>query len=107
MFSGNVDALDCSESSFTPKPTWSYSTRNSECTILKSLCNEKGQVVVDRGSTKTDRACRCNYRQGYNYVIRPKNLCRCYPLKEDCSCYTHKCPESMQILSPGNLFTKP
>lgn len=64
---------------------------NSDCVYQKSKCNEDGQVVFNNGTVVRDIRCRCDYKNGYTFVTKPKNLCYCIPSEEDCSCYKTKC----------------
>ncbi|CAG2192230.1 unnamed protein product [Mytilus edulis] len=64
---------------------------NSDCIYSKSKCADEGQLVFSNDSSSTDTACRCDYRQGYAFVTRPKNRCFCNPSDADCSCYKSTC----------------
>ncbi|CAC5364212.1 unnamed protein product [Mytilus coruscus] len=97
---GGIDAEICSGERFQPFPIRFYTNVSTHCIYLKSFCNEKGQVAYDHGNRNTDTTCRCDYRHGFDFVIKPKNLCFCKPSQEDCSCYLKICSNTSQILSP-------
>lgn len=101
VWSSNLNAKECQSNRYTPEPTWSNTLAGSECPFKKSSCNENGQITVGNGTSRKDRTCRCNYKLSYNYVVKPKNPCKCEPFKEDCSCYIHNCLSDSEILSQG------
>ncbi|CAC5399206.1 unnamed protein product [Mytilus coruscus] len=82
------------------QPIAFYRNASSHCILLKSFCAEKGQTLSGRGSAEDDVRCRCDYKQRYDYVTRPKDICHCNPTQEDCSCYLKKCKDN-EYLSPG------
>lgn len=73
---------------------------NSECILLKSKCDEEGQVLHSNGTSASDTTCRCDYTKRYAFVSKQKNSCFCNPSEEDCSCFRMSCEK----LSPGELF---
>lgn len=99
MIRGNPDRDKCSKGTYQP-----YKHRNfksSDCVYKKSLCNEEGQVMHDKGNNTDDPTCRCDYRKGYDFVVKPRNKCYCYPSTQDCSCYIRQCDNTDTILSQG------
>ncbi|CAC5379158.1 TTN [Mytilus coruscus] len=96
---GGIDADECSEERFQPFPLKFYTNVSTHCLFLKSLCNEEGQVVYENGNRNTDTTCRCDYRRGYDFLVKPNNPCFCKPSHEDCSCYLKTCSNSSYILS--------
>lgn len=74
------------------------------CQYQKHVCSEEGQIVVDKGSNVRDIKCRCDYRKGYAFVIKPKDECTCSPSVEDCSCYQKPCQNNSLILSQGESY---
>lgn len=101
VFAENVDGIECAFDTYQPFTFWTNGS--SDCVYKKSLCNGEGQVVHDPGNNVGDQQCRCDYLQGYNFVIKPKNACTCSPSEEDCSCYKMSCPQG-QLLTPGKLL---
>ncbi|CAC5372591.1 unnamed protein product [Mytilus coruscus] len=97
---GGIDAEICSRERFQPFPIRFYTNVSTHCIYLKSFCNEKGQVAYDHGNRNTDATCRCDYRRGFDFLIKPENPCFCKPSQEDCSCYLKICSNTSQILSP-------
>ncbi|XP_052076994.1 uncharacterized protein LOC127715008 isoform X1 [Mytilus californianus] len=81
------------------QPFTFFTNISSNCELKRSFCSAQGQIVSSNGTTRTDRQCRCNYANGYSYVIKPKNICSCIPSEEDCSCYRKICLKN-HILSP-------
>lgn len=69
---------------------------------MKNKCHEIGQVIARNGSTTEDSSCRCDYTKGFDFVVKPKNACYCFPVAEDCSCYKKKCSAG-EILMTGIL----
>lgn len=94
----NLHAEACPHNLY--QPFVFFTNRASNCELKYSFCSGKGQVVSNNGTTSTDRQCRCNYANGYSYVIKPKNVCSCIPSEEDCSCFRKICSKN-HILSPG------
>ena len=67
----------------------------------KSPCSDDGQVLLNNGSGKEDRSCRCDYRRGYAFVsMNRSDPCSCVPSQEDCSCYLKHCG-NREVLSQG------
>ncbi|XP_063411258.1 uncharacterized protein LOC134694191 [Mytilus trossulus] len=97
---GGLDADICSPERYQPWPITFFTNASTNCIFLKSLCNEEGQVIYDKGNRNIDTSCRCDYTRGYNFLFKPRNSCFCVPSKEDCSCYLKKCPKSTDMLSP-------
>lgn len=93
----NIHARACEDDLY--QPFIFYTNTSSDCEMQRSFCSEKGQIVSNDGTIKTDRQCRCNYAEGYTYVTKPTNVCSCIPSLEDCSCYRKSCPGNY-ILSP-------
>lgn len=60
--------------------------------------------MVDNGSDKDDVICRCDYRQGYEYVFKTMDGCTCSPMKEDCTCILNGCQEDGLMLSQGKTY---
>lgn len=100
--SGNPDAAKCSDGYFAPFISWSND--NVECTYQKSLCTEEGQVLLENGSESDDIKCVCDYRRGYQYIVKPKHDCSCSPMKEDCTCILKRCHDEGLIHTQGNIF---
>ncbi|CAG2247044.1 unnamed protein product [Mytilus edulis] len=90
VFSGDLHAEDCRNPRYSPISV--VSNDSAECNFLTSNCKEEGQVIVDNATSNTDITCRCDYTKGYNYIIQPKDPCKCSPVEEDCSCYFNTCP---------------
>lgn len=105
VLSGGLDADKCSLERFQPSQIIFYSNVSTNCSFLKSTCNEEGQVVYGKGNRTTDAICGCDYTRGYDFVMKPRNRCFCVPTLEDCSCYLNACSKSTDILSPGNSKT--
>lgn len=82
---GGRDSDDCTTSRYQPTKFWSNVT--SDCEMLKSTCCEPGQVAVSDGSTKNDRACRCDLLNGFAFITLQIDVCSCIPTQEDCNCY--------------------
>lgn len=100
---GGIDAVFCSVERYQPFPLRLYTNASTNCIFLRSLCNEEGQVEYDNGTRNRDSMCRCDYRQGYDFLVQPNKPCFCKPSVEDCSCYYKLCVNSSQILSPGKI----
>lgn len=82
---------------------------NSDCTFLKSTCNEEGQVIYSNGSSIDDVACRCDYTKRYAFVKNPRSPCFCKPAEEDCSCFRVNCKNlssDYQCILDGDAITK-
>ncbi|XP_076114540.1 uncharacterized protein LOC143082635 [Mytilus galloprovincialis] len=90
VISGSLDRQQCRSKRFQPFTL--PSNISSSCVLLKSECNEDGQIIFSEGTTTYDRSCRCNYIKNYAFVTKPKSSCYCLPSQEDCSCYKKKCP---------------
>lgn len=103
--SGHLNSEACHEGTFQRHPYKS----NTQCACMetKGHCNETGQVVASNGSTTEDRTCRCDFRRGYKFSIKPSNECFCQSSSEDCTCKKIEC-ETGYRLSPGTwiYFTK-
>ncbi|CAC5410613.1 TTN [Mytilus coruscus] len=96
---GGIDADICSVERYQPFPIRFYTNASTNCIFLKSVCNEEGQVVYGHGNRNTDTTCRCDYRRGFDFLVKPNNQCFCKPLQEDCSCYFKTCSNTSQVLS--------
>ncbi|CAG2195943.1 unnamed protein product [Mytilus edulis] len=88
------------------QPIIFYRNTSSHCILLKSLCAEKGQTLSGQGSAENDVRCRCDYKQGYDYVIKPKDICSCNPTQEDCSCYLKQCKNNEYLSSDYQCLLK-
>lgn len=97
---GSLEGVQCDTDRYQPFKFWTNGSRI--CKYDKSLCNGEGQVPFSSGTNKKDRACRCDYTEGYDFVARPKNVCYCIPSEEDCSCFIRQCPSGF-VLSPGMI----
>lgn len=93
----NLHAGPCPDDLY--QPFTFFTNQSSNCELKQSSCSEDGQIASSNGTTRTDKQCRCNYANGYSFVIEPKNICSCIPSVEDCSCYRKICSENY-ILSP-------
>ncbi|CAC5411141.1 PPP1R3 [Mytilus coruscus] len=83
---------------------------NSECIMLKSKCDDEGQILHNRGSPSTDTACRCDYTKGYAFISSPANRCFCIPSEEDCSCFRVTCVKlspDYRCIAHGEMIAKP
>lgn len=85
----NMINSQCAKSRYQPMTF--RTTGNSDCVFSRSICTEEGLVVHNIGTNLSDTTCRCDYRNGYTFVIEPKNKCYCLPFEEDCSCYRRNC----------------
>lgn len=100
MIWGGRDSYDCSDSRYQTRKFWSNVT--SDCEMLKSTCCEQGQIAVSDGSTKEDRACRCDILNGFSFITTHIDVCACIPSQEDCNCYRTKLTEG-KIQAEGML----
>lgn len=98
---GGLDADICSLERYQPWPIKFYTNVSTNCIFLKSACNEEGQITYDNGNRNTDTTCRCDYKRGYAFLVKPRNPCVCVPSQEDCSCYHKTCSNSTYVLSSG------
>ncbi|CAG2239426.1 unnamed protein product [Mytilus edulis] len=98
---GGIDAEICSVERYQPFPIKFFTNASTNCMFLKSFCNEEGQVVYDPGNRNTDTTCRCDYRRGYDFIVKPNNPCFCKPSHEDCSCFLKTCSNTSHTISPG------
>ncbi|CAC5403711.1 unnamed protein product [Mytilus coruscus] len=94
VFQPLFNLAECNNDTYQPIVFTTHG--NSECILLKSNCDEEGQVVYSNDSSSKDITCRCDYTKGYAFVSKPKNSCFCNPSEEDCSCFRDNC----NILSP-------
>ncbi|CAC5377872.1 unnamed protein product [Mytilus coruscus] len=104
---GGLDADICSTERYQPSSINFYTNVSTNCIFLKSACNEEGQVVNDNRNRNTDTTCRCDYTNGYNFLVKPRNPCFCIPSEEDCSCYLKTCLDSTFKLSPAHFISLP
>ncbi|XP_052077356.1 uncharacterized protein LOC127715361 [Mytilus californianus] len=96
----NLDSEDCTFERFQP---FTFSTEGySDCIYSKSACEDKGFVNHNNGSATDDRNCRCDYNNGYAFVLKPRHNYFCIPSQEDCSCYQHRCEESFRLTAEYN-----
>lgn len=98
VFQPLLNIAECNIGRFQPIVFTTYG--NSECIMLKSKCDDEGQIIHSPGSPNTDTACRCDYTKGYVFITSPTNMCFCIPSEEDCSCF--RVPRAK--LSPDNLL---
>lgn len=103
MLTPNPTEVDCFPKRYQPF-TFS-SVGNNQCVFGKSFCQSEGLIEASSGTTIEDRTCRCDYRQNYDYLIRPKDPCSCKPGEEDCSCYIRKC-EDGKVMIAGKTYKK-
>ncbi|XP_071160630.1 uncharacterized protein [Mytilus edulis] len=68
-----------------------WSNGDHQCSMLKSLCSEKGQVQYDNGTSTSDKRCNCDTASGYVFAVPPKNKRFCVSSEEDCSCLQKTC----------------
>ncbi|XP_052077391.1 uncharacterized protein LOC127715391 isoform X2 [Mytilus californianus] len=94
---GNLEGVQCASDRYQPFIFWTNGS--SSCKFEKSICAGEGQIPFSLGTTKADSTCRCDYTQGYDFVVRPRNTCFCIPSEEDCSCFIRQCPSGF-VLSP-------
>lgn len=94
---GDLQREICHTNRYQPIKFWSNGS--SDCILSKSTCNEEGQLIFHNGTNAGERACRCDYTKGYDFVNTPTNRCFVIPLDEDCSCYLKHC-DAQQILTP-------
>ncbi|CAG2188075.1 unnamed protein product [Mytilus edulis] len=97
---GGLDADICSSERYQPWPITFYTNVSTNCIFLKSVCKEEGQVIYGKGNRNIDATCRCDYKRGYDFLVRTLNPCFCIPSKEDCSCYVKTCLNATGKLSP-------
>ncbi|CAC5382882.1 unnamed protein product [Mytilus coruscus] len=93
--SGDINNADCLEDTFQPTPY--KSNTQCGCALMKSTCNDIGQVISTNGSTDKDRTCRCDYLKGYTYVTMPDDRCNCSPKGENCTCKLIECPNGSRL----------
>jgi hypothetical protein len=63
--SPGINVEDCLNNRYQP---FVFTTNgNSDCVLLKSFCEEEGQVIANNGTSSTDRSCMCDYTRGYVY----------------------------------------
>ncbi|XP_063416214.1 uncharacterized protein LOC134697856 [Mytilus trossulus] len=98
---GTLQGVPCDSNRYQPIRFWT--NENSECVFKTSKCNGIGQLMYKKGTGTEDTACRCDYANGYDFVITPKNPCMCLPEMEDCTCYLRKCSVG-EVLTPGMLI---
>lgn len=98
---GSLEGVQCARDRYQPFIFWTNGSYL--CKFEKSLCHGEGEVRFSLGTTTEDRACRCDYTKGYDFVVRPNHTCFCMPVEEDCSCFIRQCPSGF-VLSPGNYY---
>lgn len=96
---GGLDSIQCEKIRYQPFKLTTYGY--SHCIFEKTKCIEEGQIVYDNGTATSNRFCRCDYTNSYNFIKKTRTTCFCDPTAEDCSCYKMNCTDG-QILSPGN-----
>ena len=98
QLSGLIHTVPCREGTFQRHPY--KSNTQCACNETKGHCNKTGQIVASNGSTTEDRTCRCDFRRGYKFSIKPSNECVCQSSSEDCTCIKEECKTGHR-LSPG------
>lgn len=98
---GSFESVRCERDRYQPITYWTNSS--GLCKFKKSACTGEGQIPFSLGTNKLDSSCRCDYTQGYDFVVRPTNTCFCMPAEEDCSCFIRQCPIGF-VLSPGKTY---
>ncbi|CAG2211248.1 unnamed protein product [Mytilus edulis] len=96
IYAGDFSRDKCRQERYQPFTFWTNGSL-SDCTYVKSICSENGQIVYRDSSTMIDRSCRCNHKKNYSFIKTPKNVCFCIPTEEDCSCYVKSCPENLTL----------
>ncbi|CAG2187816.1 unnamed protein product [Mytilus edulis] len=94
---GSLEGVQCASDRYQPFIFWTNGSYL--CKFEKSLCHGEGEVRYSLGTTTEDRACRCDYTNGYDFVVSPNHTCFCMPTEEDCSCFMRQCPSGF-VLSP-------
>ncbi|XP_076071602.1 uncharacterized protein LOC143042987 [Mytilus galloprovincialis] len=94
---GSLEGVQCASDRYQPFIFWTNGSYL--CKFEKSLCHGEGEVRFSLGTTTEDRACRCDYTNGYDFVVSPNHTCFCMPTEEDCSCFMRQCPSGF-VLSP-------
>ncbi|CAC5366232.1 unnamed protein product [Mytilus coruscus] len=92
---GGTTREPCSDDRFQPFTFWTNGS--SKCVYKKTHCNQEGQVIYNNGTLQTNRICRCDYTNNYDFVLKPRNGCFCVPSEEDCSCYVKTCPTGYRL----------
>lgn len=95
---GSLQGVPCGSDRFQPFKFWTNAS--SECVFKTSKCSGIGQLMYKKGTSTEDILCTCDYTNGYDFVIKPRNPCMCSPEMEDCTCYLKKCSVG-EILTPG------
>ncbi|CAG2212359.1 unnamed protein product [Mytilus edulis] len=94
---GGTTRKPCSEYRYQPFTFWTNGS--SKCVYKKTSCSREGQVIYNNGTALSDRTCRCDYTNNYDFLVKPRNNCFCVPTVEDCSCYVKPCPVG-SLLTP-------
>ncbi|XP_063430345.1 uncharacterized protein LOC134712573 isoform X2 [Mytilus trossulus] len=98
VFQKALNAKRCPAGRYQPFAYWTNA--ENRCIYQNSKCTAEGQLfLIGSGTTTSDITCRCDYRKGYSYLIRPDDPCNCKPNTEDCSCYLNFCNDD-KTLSP-------
>lgn len=85
VISGARTTLACSVDTYQPFALWA--NISSHCIYHISKCNDEGQILSPNVSKVADRSCQCDHKNGFHFVIQPRDPCGCLPVEEDCSCY--------------------
>ncbi|CAC5404353.1 unnamed protein product [Mytilus coruscus] len=92
---GGTTRKPCSEYRYQPFTFWTNGS--SKCVYKKTSCTQEGQVIYNNGTAQSDRTCRCDYTNNYDFQVKPRNNCFCVPTVEDCSCYVKPCPAGSRL----------
>lgn len=84
-----IDYESCPIHRYQPFVFWS--NKDHQCSMVKSLCSEEGQVQYDNGTTISDKSCNCDTASGYEFAVPSKNKHYCVSSEEDCSCLQKSC----------------
>ncbi|CAC5408766.1 unnamed protein product [Mytilus coruscus] len=103
IHAGDFSRGKCTHKRFQPFSFWTNGSM-TDCVYEKSLCSEAGQIVYRDISTKDDRSCQCDFKQKYEVIKTPNNVCFCIPTEEDCSCY-HTAYSTNSPISADNSCT--
>ncbi|XP_076117033.1 heat shock 70 kDa protein 12B-like isoform X2 [Mytilus galloprovincialis] len=85
VISGARTTKPCFVDTYQPFALWA--NISSRCLYHISKCNDEGQILSPNVSKVADRSCQCDHKNGFHFVIQPRDPCGCLPVVEDCSCY--------------------
>ncbi|VDI61083.1 Hypothetical predicted protein, partial [Mytilus galloprovincialis] len=85
VISGARTTKPCSVDTYQPFALWA--NISSRCLYHVAKCNDEGQILSPTVSKVADRSCQCDHKNGFHFVIKPRDPCGCLPVVEDCSCY--------------------